>query len=158
MISKIRNRDPETGRIKPGSIPLSKEDLERWFLERVREAPTGKCWEWLGYKRKGYGRFRHARKQISAHRFSYEMHVGAIGLGLVIDHICRNRGCVNPEHLREVTAAENTLMAGSRATGALNKGKTHCKYGHEFTESNTGWNKYGNRWCKTCNRERHARD
>ena len=159
MISKIRNRDPNTGRIKRGHTVLSNEQLEEWFLERVLIAPFSTCWEWLGGKRSGYGRFRlNQRKQISAHRFSWEMHVGPIPPGLVLDHVCRNRGCVNPAHLRIVTAAANTLMPGSRATGALNKDKTHCKHGHEFNGQNTGWNKYGNRWCKSCNRERYARN
>jgi hypothetical protein len=73
------------------------------------------CWVWqrsmMGH---GYGRLKRAGKWVSAHRFYYEQHVGPIGPGLTIDHLCRNRACVNPEHLEPVTLAENQRRAGLR--------------------------------------------
>lgn len=112
---KIYNRDHKTGRINKGHTIKSKEWLEQWFLERVLIIPFNECWEWIGYKRKGYGRFRgNNKKQISAHRFSYEMHNKKIPEGLVIDHICCNRGCVNPSHLQIVTSEQNCTLAAIR--------------------------------------------
>ena len=116
---KIYNRDPKTGRINKGHTLKNKEWLEEWFLERVLIAPFAECWEWLGYKRRGYGRFRgNNKEQISAHRFSYEMHKQQIPEGLVIDHICCNRGCVNPSHLQTVTSEYNCTLAAMRRRNA----------------------------------------
>jgi hypothetical protein len=103
---------------------------------------TDDCWNWTGRPSKqGYGRLwtrvdDDGRRQIKqAHRWAYETLVGPIPEGLVIDHLCRNRLCVNPEHLEPVTDLEN-LMRGETLV-ALNSAKTHCHRGHEFTEENT---------------------
>lgn len=70
--------------------------------------PTSGCWVWRRQKTKeGYGKFEHEGRQIYAHRWSYEKHVGPIPHGLVIDHICNNKACINPDHLRPTTDAEN---------------------------------------------------
>lgn len=95
---------------------------------------SGECWGWLGAKQAGgYGRFMiqsRPRILILAHRYSYEQLVGAIPDDLTIDHLCRNPSCVNPAHLEPVSRAENALRASRNAM------KTHCDYGHEFTEDN----------------------
>lgn len=83
------------------------EGIAERFWSRVR--PTGFCWEWLGHRdRNGYGCFSQTRAlRWRAHRLSYQLLVGPIPNGLVIDHLCRNTGCVNPDHLEPVTQLEN---------------------------------------------------
>ena len=120
---------------------------------------TNDCWLFAGYvDPQGYGRhfytFNGKTTYIYAHRLMYEQLVGEIPKGLVIDHLCRVRHCVNPAHLEPVTASINTL----RGEGVMaNKRKTHCYKGHEFTEWNTQYRKSGWRVCRTCNRERLAK-
>lgn len=102
------------------------------FEKRYIPEPMSGCWLWLGETAgKGYGRFRKRK----AYRFSYEQAKGAIPDGLVIDHLCRNKLCVNPDHLEAVTSKENTL----RGTGptSVNARRTHCTHGHPFDEKNT---------------------
>lgn len=80
------------------------------------------CWEWHKLKDKqGYGRFYADGKYHKAHRYSY----GKVPKGLVLDHLCRNVGCVNPDHLEAVTQRVNILRSDYRGT------ETHCKYGHK---------------------------
>lgn len=108
------------------------------------------CWPWRGYvSRDGYGRINFAAvgKPMLAHRVSYEHFIGEIPPGLSLDHLCRNRGCVNPEHLEPVTSAENTRRAAVL--------RTHCKRGHEYNEANTYSSARG-RQCRVCVRERRT--
>jgi hypothetical protein len=79
------------------------------------------CWIWLGEKNgEGYGRIRRRTRSYSAHRILYEMHVGSIPYGLVLDHLCRIPRCVNPAHLEPVTQAENVRRGiGVGAQGAV---------------------------------------
>ena len=80
------------------------------FMRHVRK--TASCWLWTGTKQKnGYGSFGFKGRTVRAHRWSYEFHVGQIPDGLHIDHLCRVRNCVNPEHLEPVTHAENMRRA-----------------------------------------------
>lgn len=108
------------------------------------------CWEWQGNKHRRYGQFWHDGKTVRAHRWSYEYHVGPIPEGLAIDHICENPSCVRWDHLTPATPKENTAryIASGRAH------KTHCKYGHLFTEETTQWRPNGRRYCKECVKER----
>lgn len=79
----------------------------RFWKYVAKDAETG-CWNWTGGTTKGYGSFTHpGRKKCYAHRYSWELHRGTIPDGLVIDHLCRNTRCVNPDHLEPVTQQEN---------------------------------------------------
>jgi len=90
--------------LTPGMVADYADSFEDGF--EVDNA-TG-CWEWLRYRDKeGYGRFAFGPKNAMAHRAAYVLEIGAIPEGLDLDHLCRNRGCVNPEHLEIVTRQEN---------------------------------------------------
>lgn len=111
---------------------------------------SGDCWEWLGSRMNDYGQFMVDYVNYRAHRFIYELLVADIPAGYVIDHLCRNKGCVNPEHLEPVTDLEN-LRRGIPSPTVVNARKTHCLRGHEFNTQNTYFNKFtGYRFCKAC--------
>jgi hypothetical protein len=123
--------------------------LER-FCSKIEITPN--CWIWKAQKNlNGYGRFRVCTSisQFFAHRLSYIIHRGEIADGLQIDHLCRNRACVNPWHMEVVTGRTNTLRSFNIA--AINARKTHCKNGHPFDQENTyRERKTGNRRCRIC--------
>ncbi len=122
---------------------------EQRFSEKCRVDPKTGCVEWIGYTNvTGYGQFWGGGRLVLAHRWSYGL--DRIPAGLVIDHLCRNPPCVNPEHLEPVTQHENARR-GKYAQ------QTHCKSGHEFNDKNT--HVKANRWrqCRPCQRERQAR-
>lgn len=115
---------------------------------------SGGCWQWLAaIDAHGYGRFSVGGRMKLAHRIAYEMFVAPIPRGLDLDHICRNRACVNPAHLEPVTRSEN--LSRSPLMGVKNIGKTHCPRGHEYSAENTRFNTSGARNCRECERSRN---
>lgn len=123
-------------------------------MEKVREDDSG-CWVWTHYLEKsGYARLWIDRRAVMAHRFSYEFHVAPIPEGLHIDHLCRNRACVNPWHLEPVTPAEN-VRRGTAAEAARARGDRviECPQGHPYDEVNTYVFPNGSRACWTCKRQ-----
>jgi hypothetical protein len=129
------------------------------FIEKTEITESG-CIVWTGGTNGvGYGSFyvgkvypgEHGRGY--AHRWSYETFVGPIPDGLHLDHLCRNRSCVNPDHLEPVTIRENLLRGvGPSAKHAK---KTHCPQGHPYAGDNLYVHPTkGMRFCRTCGRER----
>ena len=105
------------------------------FFDKVDFDPSG-CWLWTGCTSRGYGRFSFGQRQGMAHRFAWTLTNGTIPDGLTIDHLCRTRHCVNPDHLEPVPNQVNVIR------GLPFKVRpTHCPKGHEFTPENTYYSK-----------------
>lgn len=120
-------------------------------IDFLRRALGRDCWNWPArVDRDGYGRVMWNGRSCLAHRVAYEVMSGPIPDGLQLDHLCRNRACVNPAHLEPVTQAENA------ARGVYAR-QTHCVAGHEYTPENTYLRPNGNRDCRACIRERSRR-
>ena len=127
--------------------------LEPWTIRAMRGFPTRPawivdettaCWQWQGSLFcKGYGYTTRRGRDERAHRVTYELVNGPIPDGLVIDHLCRNRGCVNPAHMEVVTSRENTLRGDTLA--AKQAARTTCPRGHEYDYFHGG-----RRYCRTC--------
>jgi hypothetical protein len=126
--------------------------VEERFWSRVDF--TESCWVFTGFRDKGgYGRFTIGKKTHFAHRWAYEYLIGDIPSGLQIDHLCRNRGCVNVFHMEPVTSRENTRRGN--AISVRMAAKTHCVRGHSLTDPGnlTPYGKrHGWRLCMACPR------
>jgi hypothetical protein len=106
------------------------------------------CWIWQGSMyENGYGKY--GKRGFMAHRLAYELAIGDVPSDMCLDHLCRNRACINPAHLEIVTMSEN-LRRGESFSGK-NARKTHCIHGHNFTNANTYIHpKRGSRLCRQC--------
>lgn len=130
---------------KAGPVPANRPDL-------------GECWEWTGAQQSnGYGYFYAVRTRAHsdrrlAHRMAWELSGGNLTAGLVLDHLCRNRLCVNPAHL-ELTTDQINIRRGE-SPAARRARQTHCKRGHELSAENVYVDPLGRRICKPCRRSR----
>lgn len=106
---------------------------------------AGDCIVWTGATDRGYGIVWINNKRIRAHRIVYEQTYRPLKLGEEVDHICRNRICVNPGHLEAVSGAINR-----HREGLAKKDRPRCKRGHLYDEFNTWYNKNGDRFCRRC--------
>ena len=135
--------------------PGSERDQARFYAKVALPNEQG-CMLWLAYvDPDGYGRFNRGGKNGKidrAHRVSYELAYGEIPEGMVLDHLCRNRACVRPDHLEVVTKGENVL----RGIGpvAVNAQMSHCPRGHPYSGDNLYLYRGKYRRCRTCHRER----
>jgi hypothetical protein len=101
--------------------------------------------------RDGYGSFGMDGKTRRAHKLSYEHFIGKVPDGLELDHLCRTRNCVNPEHLEPVSHKKNMERSKGFGTfGSYNRNKTHCKNGHELSGDNVYAHKGVRRQCRIC--------
>lgn len=119
------------------------------------ELGGGGCWIWTASRKpNGYAQIRSCGRTLYAHRVSYEALVGPIPAGLDLDHLCRVRHCVRPDHLEAVDRATNIrrgmIAEVNRRRAAA---RTHCPQGHPYSPENTRFEKVG-RSCRACSRSR----
>jgi HNH endonuclease len=111
---------------------------------RIRiDAETG-CWLWLGHLTGGYGACSWKGQIYKTHRLVYELLIAEISVGLVLDHLCVVRHCVNPAHLEPVTLAENARRNGHA------RRQDACGKGHPMQGRNLGVSRSGHRYCREC--------
>ncbi|KKL44868.1 hypothetical protein LCGC14_2361410 [marine sediment metagenome] len=124
---------------------------KKWKLSTEHSYKGTQCWEWVAYTRTdGYGEFgipKGKGKTCLSHIWAYKHFCGSIREGLQLDHLCRIRHCVNPEHLEAVTQQENIRRGEA---GQHNARKTQCPHGHPYSKKNTYLRPGGGRTCRAC--------
>jgi hypothetical protein len=138
------------------SIPALNPRQQNLFWNKVHVSQPSGCWQWTGaVSRLGYGKWSAtyaAKRQhvLTAHRVAFTLLIGNIPTDMTLDHLCRNRGCVNPDHMQVVTLKEN-IHRSFHPSIIISRSDT-CSNGHrEFY-----FNAKGKRICKACARERQA--
>jgi hypothetical protein len=130
------------------------ETVEERFWALVHRTDSV-CWEWLGFRDEhGYGKFWNPPEQL-AHRTSVHLSGRPLGHEQEVDHECRNRACVRPDHLKVVEFGFNGRqgsVVGGRLIGDRRLAMTHCKRNHPFSPENTIVKKSGKRHCRACHR------
>lgn len=138
-----------------GGSMVDKQVAHR-FQEKVRFGPG--CMTWAGAKTtRGYGQIWIDGRNQYAHRIALELYGAPATSDMVVDHLCCNPSCVNPDHLEVVTQQENTRR-GIQGRVHANSKKTHCLRGHELFGENLILTPDGRRQCKTCKTIRNIRD
>lgn len=138
---------------------LNASDINR-FLTKIEPSTPDDCWVWNGghFQQTHYAMFSVRRDDgkwvpTTAHRIAWTLfNEEAPVTGMHIDHLCRNRWCVNPWHLEQVTPQTNTLRGEGPSAKCAQQ--THCVHGHEFTDENTYRRPNGRRECRECMRGR----
>jgi len=147
-------------------MELNNKEKARFLKKLSIGTPASGCWVWHGaLKSNGYGYVFAGGRDQNAHRVAYQWFVGPIPEGLELDHLCRNRGCVNPSHLEPVTRWENIKRgAMEEARQRRTTERLTCSKGHPWNEQNTYVHaKTGARHCRECHRlreiqRRHSRN
>ncbi len=133
--------------------PRQRKLLTTRFFSKVKASESNGCLEWQGATTRGYGVFWGKDRLVLAHCWLFEMINGAVPDGFELDHLCRNRCCVNPTHLEIVTRKENCRRGD---VGIRMREKTHCPQGHPYDNENTyiclTTNGTPQRLCRSCRR------
>lgn len=125
------------------------------FMAKVMPEPNSGCWLWTGTTAAyGYGQIHADGRTQLAYSVGYRLLIGPIPVNLELDHKCRVRCCVNPDHLEPVTHAENVRRGNA---GVNNSVKTRCPHGHAYSPENTYIMPSGSRFCRACGRDRSRR-
>lgn len=134
-------------------------DIKERIENKIQRLPFSGCWIFMGsLNHGGYGQIGVGgkKKMMLAHRASYLAYRGDVPQGLELDHLCRVRSCCNPDHLEAVTSQENSRrgIQVDPPLAVINRKKTHCQRGHEYSAENTYFytaGKYKSRICRICN-------
>jgi hypothetical protein len=138
-------------------LPKKRKTYAEKVADKFIPVTESGCWLWTGNtNNRGYGQLHppgESNRTVLAHRVMYELERGPIPAGLELDHLCRVTCCVNPAHLEPVTRSVNHVRGLSNTVhAALQRAKTHCPSGHEYSGDNLYLFK-GYRACKTCRRK-----
>ena len=138
---------------------MNKTSIKDRFDEKWMPEPNTGCWLWVAsIGSHGYGQIHANGYPVLAHRLSYEMHRETIPEGMTIDHLCRQKVCVNPDHMETVTLAENLRRADHKA--GIPKGRykaTHCAKGHSYLITAKFNRSERRRYCSVCYRDNQDR-
>lgn len=132
-------------------------DDERWNSYQNRVIANDSCWEWQGAKKQnGYGHIKVNNKQVSIHRWVF-IYINKYEPEVVM-HICDNRSCINPEHLKGGTFADNNKDREAKRRGCyVRPKKKFCKHGHDDWALTNSKKRGMLRYCRSCDKESYRR-
>lgn len=123
------------------------EAIERFYSQTII---SNNCWEWTGHiMNAGYGALSTNSGTQLVHRYAYKQFIGEIPDKMTIDHLCKNKLCVNPDHLEIVTRTENIRRCGLVGVAKVEASKKYCNKGHSYklygVRYKNGYTDYGTR-------------